>query len=115
MGEIMNILEEANQVTSGDRRASYGHPLDNNNRVVTLWNAWLKSCGVALYDLDENGKPEAPTEFAEEDVADMMILFKMARDMNKAKRDNLVDICGYAWTKQEIREERERRNGNGTH
>jgi len=76
----MNILEQANKITSGDRHLSYGHPGRDFRRVAELWSAFL---GVQI-------KPEH--------VPIMMILVKVSREANKHKLDNLTDIAGYART-----------------
>lgn len=80
--EMRSILEEAAEIMSVDRQASYGHPLENHERIVGLWNVFL------------GGKLKAPIEPRE--AAWMMILLKVAREMNCPRRDNLVDTVGYA-------------------
>ncbi len=76
----LNILQEADNLTSGDRAKAYGPAKDNFRKIADLWCAY-KDCA-----------------FTEKDVAMMMILVKMARNTFKEKRDNLVDIAGYART-----------------
>jgi len=76
----MNILKEADKLTSGDRQADYGHPSEDFTRTAALWSAYK---GV---------------EFTVKDVPMMMILLKVSRERNKHKRDNLVDIAGFART-----------------
>jgi len=78
-----NILAEADQLTMGDRQRDYDHPLPNHRRIADLWNAYM---GVRKCT-------DGPIE--PEDVAYMMALLKIARDMHRPKRDNLVDCCGY--------------------
>ena len=78
------ILEEAQRITSGDRQRDYDHPLPNHARIARLWNAYLEI------------RPQPGAEISPEDVAFMMIMLKMARDAYAPKRDNLVDVCGYA-------------------
>lgn len=70
----------------GPRQASYGHPRENFRRTAALWNGYLAARGfVALI------KPE--------DVAQMMVLLKMARLMQTPDhRDSIVDMAGYAAT-----------------
>ena len=76
------ILDEALQIMSVDRQASYGHPLENHERIVGFWNVFLG---------DKLKSPIEPRE-----AAWMMILLKAAREINCPKRDNLVDTVGYA-------------------
>ncbi|MBA3776896.1 MAG: hypothetical protein H0X11_10715 [Betaproteobacteria bacterium] len=72
-----SILTEANDLIHGDRQASYGHPRTNLDRVAALWSVPL---GVTV---------------TAEQVCLCMALLKIARQVNKAKRDNLVDAAGY--------------------
>lgn len=73
-----DILEEALRITRGDRQASYGPPDQDFTRTAKLWTAWK---GV---------------EFEARDVAVFMILLKASRESHQRKRDNWVDIAGYA-------------------
>lgn len=78
MAQVQQVLSIAQAILSGDRRESYGSPRESFARIATLWSAYL---GYAI---------------SSHDVAMLMILLKMARQKNKHKEDNLVDICGYA-------------------
>lgn len=78
----MNILEEAQKIIYGDREQTYGKPDANLKRIADLWEVYLLS------------KPET-LPITPEDVCWMMVLLKMARQMNADKRDNLVDAAGY--------------------
>lgn len=59
-----------------------------------MWNAYLDKRSVC----SETGW------FTDRDVSMMMILVKVARDANKPKRDNLVDIAGYARCAERLEE-----------
>lgn len=72
------VLEEALGIVTKDRNAAYGDPEDNFREIANLWGAYL-------------GRGFQPYE-----VADMMILMKVARNMHKPSRDNYVDVAGYA-------------------
>jgi len=78
------ILDDAAILTAGPRQRDYDHPLPNHQRIARLWNAYL----------DCREEPEG--KVTPEDVAHMMILLKIGRNVFTPKRDNLVDICGYA-------------------
>lgn len=78
LGQIKQVLDTAKTILSGDRRESYGSPQESFARIATLWSAYL---GYAI---------------SSHDVAMLMILLKIARQKNKHKDDNLVDMCGYA-------------------
>lgn len=86
-----SMLDEAKRLTSRDRQSNYGHPRDNFKRIADLWNSYLSN----------RQNPEA--EISTEDIAWMMVLLKIARDLNKPTRDNLVDTIGYTRTLAMIR------------
>jgi hypothetical protein len=88
----LNILQEADAITAGARQRDYDHPLPNHDRIARLWNAYM-ACRA-----DPHGRITA------ENVATMMILLKVARDVFTPKRDNLVDICGYARCLEQMRD-----------
>lgn len=75
-----SILSEADRLTARDRNADYGHPSEDFARAAALINTVL---GTAL-------EPR--------DIGLLMICVKLAREAHKPKRDNLVDIAGYART-----------------
>ncbi len=75
------ILDTAEQIVY-DRAETHGQPEDSFNKIAGLWNAYL-------------GYPESLLDG--EDVANMMILLKVARNSEGVyKEDNWVDIAGYA-------------------
>lgn len=71
-------LSEALGLVYGDRGADYGHPLDDYRRTAAMWSAILD------------------TEVTPEQAILCMIAVKISRECNAPKRDNLVDIAGYA-------------------
>lgn len=73
-----SILAAAHHAVHGDRRADYGSPADNHARTALLWSAYL---GVTV---------------SATDVCMLNILQKVSRQRHACKRDNLVDIAGYA-------------------
>jgi hypothetical protein len=88
----VNILEEANSLVHGDRQAAYGHPLDDFSRTAKMWSAILGH------------------EVTAEQVGLCMCAVKLSRQVNKPKRDNLVDLAGYAATVQMVLDEKYRRS-----
>ena len=76
--EDEDVLEEALRITRGDRQNQYGPPDQDFERTAKMWSA-LK--GV---------------EFTKQDVAMFMVLLKCSRQTHQSKRDNWVDIAGYA-------------------
>lgn len=82
------ILDEADRLTGngGDRNDSYDHPHPNFSKIAAVWSPLF-------------GVPVTPRM-----VAHAMILMKVVRDAHKAKRDNLVDIAGYARCAERLEE-----------
>lgn len=98
-----SILEEAITITSGSRRRDYGHPYDNFRKTGVMWGAQLE----AWMTRAKPGDPVPPRL-----VAAMMVSLKLIRDTRTQKRDNSVDIAGYAYCMDEVdREESRRRLG----
>lgn len=79
-GDPDSILVEAQNLVHGPRQASYGHPSDDFQRTADLLNV-----------LSKRGRAWLPS-----DVALVMMCVKLSRQANAYKRDNLVDLCGYA-------------------
>ena len=73
-----DILTEALRLTTGDRQNSYGPPDQDFSRTAKMWEAI-------------RGVP-----FTARDVAMFMICLKLSRETHQKKRDNWVDIAGYA-------------------
>jgi hypothetical protein len=73
--ETDGILTEANLIVNGSRAKDYGE--NSLPRVAQYWSTYLGK--------DVTGR----------DVANLMILLKVAREGHAVKRDNHVDIAGY--------------------
>lgn len=78
------ILLEAQRITTADRRAAYDAATANHTRIAGAWNWYLSS------------RPEPGAQITPKDAAMMMLLLKVARETHSTRRDNLVDIAGYA-------------------
>jgi hypothetical protein len=76
-----SVAQEAFRLVRGQRRDDYGHPADNFTQTGRIWGAILNVGDIA---------PET--------VGLMMAGAKISRETNVHKRDNLVDLCGYAET-----------------
>lgn len=77
------VLQESQRIVSGARQKDYGSPAVNLGRTASLWNGWLGAKGV-------------PFTMAAEDVADFMVLLKLARLMQtNDHRDSHVDGAGW--------------------
>lgn len=89
------VTQEADRLVSGDRGSSYGHPLDDFSKTAVLWSVIL---GVRV---------------TAEQVAKCMAQVKVSRELNRHKRDNLVDECGYVKCLDMVIDERIRRMREG--
>lgn len=87
----VSVLPEADGLVHGDRNTSYGPPLDDFARTAKMWGAIL---GV---------------EVQPEQVPLCMIALKISRQCHRPKRDNMVDIAGYAETAEWCLHEKRRR------
>lgn len=75
---ISSVLDEAAEIVDGPRQDNYGHPKRNLQRVADLWTVVMD-------------RPVTPMQ-----VALCLIQLKIAREVHCPRRDNLVDIAGYA-------------------
>lgn len=78
------MLEEAANLIDGARNETYGTPTQNFTNIAEMWN-------TRFSHLLKDG-----AKFTPSDVADAMILLKMSRNIAGKKRDNYVDVAGYA-------------------
>jgi hypothetical protein len=94
-----SIAQEAHRLVLGSRGESYGHPIFDMTRTADMVTALLR------HKLKPGARLEA------EDVGQMMIAVKQSRHQNKPKRDNEVDIAGYALCLEMIAEWRREHTG----
>lgn len=81
------ILEAAEKCVCHDRQDTHGRPEDSFGAIADLWTAYL-----------DIGREITPV-----DVAQMMILLKVARAKgNQKHQDNRIDVAGYAACAGEI-------------
>lgn len=79
------ILDIAKAYICGERDKQYGKPENNFGTIAVLWTTYLNALGIT------------DDMLSAKDVAAMMILLKVARIASGAgKRDNWIDIAGYA-------------------
>lgn len=76
----MNILTEASQLVEQERFSSYGNPTETGkyDLIASFWSVIFK------------------TKVTAKQVVIAMIALKLAREILKPQRDNLVDVAGYA-------------------
>lgn len=87
-----DILREADALVGGERQEDYGHPLDSCTRIAAMWSAILG------------------TEVTAEQAILCMIAVKISRECHLSKRDNRVDMAGYAQCLDWVILEREKRS-----
>lgn len=80
----LTILQEAQNAVYGDRNTDYGTVTENFNTIASFWSTILKQ------------------EVTAKQVGLCMITVKVSREMYKQKRDNIVDIAGYAATLEKL-------------
>jgi len=73
-----SVLQLAEEITSNERIVEYGHPAVNFTDIAAMWSVILK------------------TNVTPMQVGLCNIATKICREINAQKRDNLVDIAGYA-------------------
>lgn len=79
------ILDEAADLVSGSRGQDYGHPTPDHDAIGLAWSAILAP--LLRDDVLIDG----------EKVALCLAAMKLVRhSVGRAKRDNLVDLVGYA-------------------
>ena len=79
-----SILEEAHKITREDRNKAYDEPVRNHEQIGRIASEILKKTITA------------------KDVAIIQIATKLSRESFKHKRDNLVDLAGYAYVLSKI-------------
>ena len=82
---VQGFFAEVASVTSGAQRGrDYGTPTENHGCTAAMWSAYVSR----RFGID--------VEITPRDVCMLNALQKISRDANRAKRDNLIDLAGYA-------------------
>ena len=90
------VLNAARDIVCSDRNIEYGEPEDNFAIIADYWTTYL--CLRKKIPLDFILTPE--------DVANLMILFKMGRITSGGNTDDsFIDIAGYAACACECKED----------
>ena len=87
------IIDDAKDLTLGERQKNYGHPIEDFGRVVGMINS------LFAHKMNEPFEPK--------DWPLIMQCVKMSREINESKRDNRVDGAGYWNTLQLIHDRAE--------
>ena len=91
--QAVEILTTAANLVGGDRAKTHGDKYINHGKIASLWNAYLENAGIVVRYENGTGIALDPT-----DVANMMILLKIARTQSGGTHndDNYIDAAGYA-------------------
>ena len=81
-----SILSEAEEIVNGIRHSDYGDPVESFERIA-------KTASMIA------GKDLSPNE-----CCAVLMAVKLVRESFAHKRDNLIDLCGYAYIMNEIKE-----------
>ncbi|MGN1216731.1 MAG: DUF6378 domain-containing protein [Phocaeicola sp.] len=81
-----SILDDAKTIIEGSRQSDYGDPVESFEKIA-------KTASMIT------GKDLSPNE-----CCAVLMAVKIVRESYRHKRDNLVDLCGYAEIMNEIQE-----------
>jgi hypothetical protein len=89
------ILEKAKKLVSDDREKTHGNKIINHENIARLWSGYIQN------------KTKLTINILPEDVANMMVLLKVARtQLGNHNQDDFVDACGYSAIAGEIANKR---------
>ena len=88
-----SILSEAEEIVNGSRHSDYGNARESFGRIATIASVMT-------------GKELSP-----EDCCAVLMAVKLVRESFAHKRDNLVDLCGYAHIMNELNENESEKEG----
>lgn len=85
------ILSEVKKIICDDRNEQYGEPEDTFSLIADYWSAYIKHNCLPLDSVGDMNVIGA------DDVAIMMVLFKLARieSSYRESRDSYIDAIGY--------------------
>jgi|11BtaG_2_1085332.scaffolds.fasta_scaffold18588_2 hypothetical protein len=95
---VPDVIEEAGHLASVDRQSTYGHPIENWQRIVDSFAPMIQHKMKDGESLDIH------------DYWRLMVITKVSRDVHKPKRDNKVDIVGYVQCAQQVYEKEQEKN-----
>lgn len=78
------VLEVAHSLVYGDRAATYGDPRTSGRRIAAIWSGILVD------------KLRPGMVITREEAMLMLLGMKISREVGKPKKDNRVDLAGYA-------------------
>jgi len=92
------VLLRAHKLINGERRTLYGDPEDSFETIAAFWSTYINAkFDGSVVNLDKY------------DVALLMVLYKMSREVEAYKDDNWTDMAGYIGLGGDFREIDERK------
>ena len=82
-----SIIQEADEIVNGNRQSDYGDAAYNFHRIANIVNSMYPQLGINA-----------------QQCCAVLMAVKLIREGFRHKRDNLVDLCGYAYIMNEIKE-----------
>jgi len=92
-----SILQEAERITTNSRQEQYG----NVEQSFSTYKGILKS----TFNI----------ELTEVEIVKVLMAIKLGREQYQHKRDNLVDLCGYAKLLQQLEEINQNKASKSNH
>ena len=90
-----DILKKTEKLVNDSRAKTHGDKVANHENIARLWSSYLQN------------KTQLNINLKAEDVANLMILLKVARSQaGEHNVDDYIDTCGYASIAGEIAEKR---------
>ena len=90
-----DILKKTEKLVNDSRAKTHGDKIANHENIARLWSSYLQN------------KTQLKINLLPEDVANLMILLKVARSQaGEHNVDDFIDTCGYASIAGEIAEKR---------
>ena len=83
--ENKSILSEAEEIVNGNRQSDYGEAANNFHRIANVVNSMYPQLNINA-----------------QQCCAVLMAVKLIREGFRHKRDNLVDLCGYAHIMNEI-------------
>ena len=80
-----SILSEAEKIVNGNRQSDYGDAANNFHRIANIVNSMYPQLNINA-----------------QQCCAVLMAVKLIREGFRHKRDNLVDLCGYAHVMNEI-------------
>ena len=86
--QIVALAAEAADIVTRGRNEEYGQPEDSFEAIASVWQGYIEALASA--------GSAWPPKLGASNVADMLLLMKMCRNLHQPKRDSFVDMIGYA-------------------